>query len=438
MDISIFGLGYVGTVSAACLAEKGHNVVGVDVSTTKVDMINGGSSPVIEEAIDELIARGVQQGRLRATMDAGDGIANSDLSLICVGTPSNENGSLDLTYVKRVASDIGQALRHKDGFHVVVVRSTVLPGTTKDVVLPILERSSGLKAGQDFGVCFNPEFLREGTSVYDFHHPPFTVIGEHDPRSAEMLKALYQDLDAPLTVVPLEVAEMVKYANNAFHALKVAFANEIGNLCKEQHIDSHQVMEIFCMDSKLNLSPYYLKPGFAFGGSCLPKDLRALLYHARTLDTRLPVLESILPSNDLQTKHGFDLVQRTGRKKVGVLGFSFKAGTDDLRESPIVELIETLLGKGYEVRIYDRNVCLARLHGANAAYIERGIPHIASLMTDSIDEVLSDSEVIIIGNKAAEFADALTRLRPDQMVIDLVRIAPDVSLLDGQYEGICW
>lgn len=438
MKISIFGLGYVGTVSAACLAEQGHNVVGVDVSTTKVDIINGGTSPVIEEAIDELIARGVQQGRLRATTDAGEGVSNSDLSLICVGTPSNENGSLDLTYVKRVAGDIGQAMRHKDGFHVVVVRSTVLPGTTKKVIIPVLEQSSGLKAGQDFGVCFNPEFLREGTSVYDFHHPPFTVIGEHDSRSAEMLKELYQGLDAPVMVVPLQVAEMVKYTNNAFHALKVAFANEIGNLCKEQDIDSHQVMEIFCKDSKLNLSPYYLKPGFSFGGSCLPKDLRALLYQARTLDTRLPVLESILPSNSLQTRHGFDLVQRTGRKKVGVLGFSFKAGTDDLRESPMVELIETLIGKGYQVRVYDRNVCLARLQGANRAYIERGIPHISSLMTDSIEEVLSESEVIVIGNKAPEFADALTQLRPDQVVIDLVRIVPDATQLNGQYEGICW
>ncbi len=438
MKIAIFGLGYVGTVSAACLAQQGHHVIGVDVNPTKIEIINSGHSPIIEQEIDEIIAQAVAEGRLRATTDAKQGVLDSDLSLICVGTPSNENGSLNLVYVERVCHDIGQALKQKDGFHTVVLRSTVLPGTTETHAIPALEQASGRVVGQDLGVCFNPEFLREGTSVYDFHHPPFTVIGQSDPRAGEVVSGLYKDLDAPLLNVPIKVAEMVKYANNAFHALKVTFANEIGNICKQQGIDSHQVMDIFCMDEKLNLSPYYLKPGYAFGGSCLPKDLRALLYHAHRLDQSLPVLEAILPSNDLQVKRGFDLVKRTGSKKVGVLGFSFKAGTDDLRESPQVELIEMLIGKGYHVQVYDQNVSIARLHGANRAYIERQIPHISTLMCDSIEQVLAESEVIIIGNKAPEFRQIIHQVRPDQTVIDLVRILKDTDQLDAQYEGICW
>jgi len=438
VKISIFGLGYVGTVSAACLAQQGHDVIGVDITLNKVEIINSGHSPVIEHAIDELVAQGVKDGRLRATTDAAEGILNSDLSLICVGTPSNENGSLDLTFVERVCHDIGRALKQKNDFHTVVMRSTVLPGTTENCVIPALEQVSGRVAGQEFGICFNPEFLREGTSVYDFYHPPFTVIGQFDPRAVQVVTSLYEGLEAPLLTVPIKVAEMVKYTNNAFHALKVAFANEIGNICKEQGIDSHQVMDIFCMDKKLNLSPYYLKPGYAFGGSCLPKDLRALLYHAHSLDSKLPVLEAILPSNELQVKRGFELIQRTGRKKVGVLGFSFKAGTDDLRESPLVELIETLIGKGYHVQIYDKNVSLARLQGANRAYIEREIPHIASLMCDSMEEVLAESEVIVIGNKAPEFRQAIQQIRQGQVVIDLVRTLKDASRLGARYEGICW
>ena len=438
MKISIFGLGYVGTVSAACLAQQGHDVIGVDITLNKVEIINSGHSPVIEHAIDELVAQGVKDGRLRATTDAAEGILNSDLSLICVGTPSNENGSLDLTFVERVCHDIGRALKQKNDFHTVVMRSTVLPGTTENCVIPALEQVSGRVAGQEFGICFNPEFLREGTSVYDFYHPPFTVIGQFDPRAVQVVTSLYEGLEAPLLTVPIKVAEMVKYTNNAFHALKVAFANEIGNICKEQGIDSHQVMDIFCMDKKLNLSPYYLKPGYAFGGSCLPKDLRALLYHAHSLDSKLPVLEAILPSNELQVKRGFELIQRTGRKKVGVLGFSFKAGTDDLRESPLVELIETLIGKGYHVQVYDKNISLARLHGANRTYIEREIPHIAALMCDSVEEVLTQSEVIVIGNKTPEFRQVLQQTRQDQVVIDLVRMLKNVSHLGARYEGICW
>jgi GDP-mannose 6-dehydrogenase len=436
--IGVFGLGYVGSVSAACLAALGHEVTGVDVNSTKVDMINAGHSPVIETELDELIAQGVAMGRIRAVTNAGEAVAASDISLICVGTPSDSNGNLNFTYVERVCQEIGQALASKNGYHVVVARSTMLPGSTEEHVIPILEGASGHKAGREFGVCFNPEFLREGTAVHDFHHPPFTLIGQYDGRGAEIAASLYATLDAPLRIVPLKVAEMVKYANNAFHALKVTFANEIGNICKRQGTDSHQVMDIFCLDDKLNLSSYYLKPGFAFGGSCLPKDVRALLYHGRRLDLSLPVLEAILPSNELQIRHGFELIRRTGRKKVGVLGFSFKAGTDDLRESPIVELIETLVGKGYEVKVYDKNVSFARLHGANRAYIEREIPHIASLMCNSLEEVLSASEVIVIGNKAPEFRQAVQQAREDQVVIDLVRVVQGVERQNAQYEGICW
>ena len=438
LRISIFGLGYVGSVSAGCLTALGHDVIGVDVNPIKVDMINAGKSPVIEAGLDALIAAGVKAGRLRADTRGGEAIAASDISLICVGTPSDNNGNLNLTFVERVCQEIGQALATKESYHVVVTRSTMLPGSTEEQVIPILESASGHQAGRDFGVSFNPEFLREGTAVHDFHHPPFTVIGQYDERGAKVIAELYADIDAPLLTVPLKVAEIVKYANNAFHALKVTFANEIGNICKRQGIDSHQVMDIFCMDENLNLSPYYLKPGFAFGGSCLPKDLRALLYYAHHLDLSLPVLESILPSNELQIKRGLELVKQAGKKKIGVLGFSFKAGTDDLRESPLVELIETLIGKGYQVKVYDRNVSLARLHGANRAYIEREIPHIATLMCDSMEEVIAESEVIIIGNKAPEFHQALQRVRQDQIVIDLVRILKDIDQLDAQYEGICW
>jgi GDP-mannose 6-dehydrogenase len=437
--ISVFGLGYVGSVSAGCLSGLGHDVIGVDVNPTKVDMINAGQSPVIEAGLDGLIAKGVEVGQLRASDNAPEAIVASDVSLICVGTPSDSNGNLDLTFVERVCQEIGQALAAKEGYHVVVVRSTMLPGSTEERVIPILESASGRQAGRGFGVSFNPEFLREGTAVHDFHHPPFSLIGEYDAQGSQVVADLYADVDAPVLIVPLRAAEMVKYANNAFHALKVVFANEVGSICKQQGIDSHQVMDIFCMDEKLNLSSYYLKPGFAFGGSCLPKDLRALLYHAHRLDLRVPVLEAILPSNELQVKRGFELIKQTGKKKIGVLGFSFKAGTDDLRESPLVELIETLIGKGYQVRVYDENVSLARLHGANRAYIEREIPHIATLMCGSAKEVMLESEVIVIGNKAPEFRLVLHQwVRPEQTIIDLVRIWENLDQLDAPYEGICW
>jgi GDP-mannose 6-dehydrogenase len=437
MRISIFGLGYVGAVSAACLAKEGHEIVGVDPNRSKVDLINQGKTPIIEKDIGELIAVTVGQGNLRATTEVDDAIATTEMSLICVGTPSQLNGSLDLKYVRRVCEEIGASLKDKNDYHVVVARSTMLPGSMRLVVLPSLEQTSGKVAGKDFGVCNNPEFLREGTAVYDFYNPPKTVIGEIDERSGVMLESLYEKMDAPLLRTEIEIAEMVKYTDNVWHALKVGFANEIGNICKELCIDGHKVMDIFCQDTKLNLSPYYMKPGFAFGGSCLPKDVRALGYKGRSLDLDLPIINAILPSNQNQIERGLKMIMGKGSKKVGILGFSFKAGTDDLRESPIVEMIERLIGKGYEIKLYDRNVNMAKLVGANRDFILNHIPHIAELMVDDIDTVINHADVIVIGNGDSEFKYVPGNLPQGKQVIDLVRIIPDVSQ-EGKYDGICW
>ncbi|HEX8179973.1 MAG TPA: UDP-glucose/GDP-mannose dehydrogenase family protein [Pyrinomonadaceae bacterium] len=436
MKLSVFGLGYVGCVSAACFAREGHEVVGVDVNATKVEIINNGKSPIVEAGIGDLIGEMVSAGRLRATTDSAQAVAASELSLVCVGTPSNANGSLDLTYVGRVCEEIGAALKTKSERHIVVIRSTMLPGTIETVVVPVLEAQSGKRAGRDFGVCINPEFLREGTSLKDFYAPPFTLIGA-DEETAARVRQLYAGIDAPLFVTEVKTAEMVKYVCNCFHALKVSFANEVGKICKGLSIDSHEVMNVFCQDTKLNLSAYYLKPGFAFGGSCLPKDLRALNHKAKELDVETPVLSAILPSNRLQIERGVEMVLATGRKRIGVLGFSFKAGTDDLRESPMVALIETLIGKGLQLAIYDRDVSLARLFGANKEYIEREIPHIAQLMRGSIAEVLAHAEVLIIGNKADEFRAIESQLQTGQQVIDLVRLFGG-RRTDDAYQGICW
>ncbi len=438
MKLSVFGLGYVGCVSAACFAKEGHEVIGVDVSQTKIDIINAGKSPIVEAGISELTNEVVTAKRLRATTNASEAVNDSEVSLVCVGTPSNANGSLNLTYIKRVCQEIGAALEGKRERHTVVIRSTMLPGTIESVVIPTLEVYSGKKAGQDFGVCINPEFLREGTSIKDFYAPPFTLIGADEEEVAMSVRRLYSKIDAPLYVVPVKAAELVKYACNCFHGLKVSFANEIGNIAAGMGIDSHQVMEVFCQDTKLNLSPYYLKPGFAFGGSCLPKDLRALSYKAKELDVDAPVLAAVLQSNQKQIERALDMVLRTGKKKIGVLGFSFKAGTDDLRESPMVTLIESLIGKGMQLAIYDRDVSLARLVGANKEYIEREIPHISQLMRESVGEVLEHADVIVIGNKAAEFKEIEGQLREGQTVIDLVRLF-DGKTSDGKtYQGICW
>ena len=438
MRVSVLGLGYVGCVSAASLADTDHQVIGVDVNEEKVAAVNAGRSPIVEPGLDEVLKRAVDAGRLRATTNTAEAIAESDVTLVCVGTPSRRNGSLDLTYLERVCRQIGAALHDKPNYHVVVVRSTVLPGTTHSVVIPALEAESGKTYGDGFGVSVNPEFLREGTALKDFRKPPLTLVGHNHAADATGTIALYQSIDAPLVSTSIRVAEMMKYTSNTWHALKVCFANEIGNLCKAVGVDSHEVMDIFCRDEKLNLSSYYLKPGFAFGGSCLPKDVRALQYRAKEADVDLPVISSILPSNRLQIEHAFDQVMDTGRKRVGLLGFSFKAGTDDLRESPMVILAEALLGKGLAVRIYDKNVSLARLVGANKDYIETQIPHLSSLLCTTIDEVLEGSEVIVIGNAASEFAEAVTKTTSDQIIIDLVRLPLDRARVRADYRGICW
>jgi GDP-mannose 6-dehydrogenase len=438
MKVSVFGLGYVGSVSAASFAADGHQVVGVDVSADKVAAINAGRSPIVEPGLEALLARHAADGGVRATTSAADAVRDTEVSLLCVGTPSRRNGSLDLTYLERVSEEIGAALRDKASYHVVVVRSTVLPGTTHQTVIPILERTSGKKYGEGFGVSVNPEFLREGTALKDFRKPPMTLVGHNHAADASGTIAFYQSIDAPLISTSIRVAEMIKYASNTWHALKVVFANEIGNLCKKLEVDSHEVMDVFCRDEKLNLSAYYLKPGFAFGGSCLPKDVRALQYRAKELDVELPVISQILPSNRQQIQNALDHVLETGKKKVGLLGFSFKAGTDDLRESPMVILAEALLGKGMSLKIYDKSVSIAKLVGANKAYIETQIPHLSSLLCDTVEEVIDGSEVVVVGTQAPEFCAALARARADQIVIDLVRLPMYGSLLQAEYRGICW
>jgi len=437
MKVSIFGLGYVGTVSAACLAGRKHSIIGVDSNAVKVDMINAGTSPVIEPGVNEKIAYAVRAGNLRATSIAEEAVLETELSIICVGTPSKPNGDLDCSHLENVCKEIGQALAKKIGFHVVVIRSTVLPGIIKEKVIPVLERKSGKKSGVDFGVCNNPEFLREGSAVFDFLNPSKTVIGEMEACSGDIVQSLYEGLPGPLIRCAIEVSEMVKYADNSFHAIKVAFANEIGKFCKAVCIDSHQVMDIFCQDTKLNLSPYYLKPGFAFGGSCLPKDIRALNYRAQNADVAMPLLNAVLPSNQMQIEHGFKLILSMGKKSVGFLGFSFKAGTDDLRESPLVELIERLIGKGFDLKLYDGNVNVAKLTGANRDYIFKVIPHIERLMVDGMDKILEHAEIIVIGNNAPEFGSIAGKLRPDQVVIDFVRIR-QIEETHEYYQGICW
>jgi GDP-mannose 6-dehydrogenase len=438
MRVAVFGLGYVGCVSAASLAGDGHHVIGVDVNADKVDTVNAGRSPIVEPGLDELLSRNVVEGRLRATTETAAAVRDSDVSLLCVGTPSRRNGSLDLSYLQRVSEQIGDALKQTPAYHVVVVRSTVLPGTTHDVVIPALEQHSGKTYGEGFGVSVNPEFLREGTALKDFRKPPLTLVGHNHAADAGGTIALYQSIDAPLISTSIRVAEMMKYTSNTWHALKVVFANEIGNLCKKLSVDSHEVMDIFCRDEKLNLSSYYLKPGFAFGGSCLPKDVRALHYRAKELDVELPMISQILPSNRQQIQNALEQVLATGKRTIGLLGFSFKAGTDDLRESPIVILAEALLGKGLSLRIYDKSVSLARLVGANKEYIEHQIPHLSSLLCDTIEQVIDGSEVIVVGNQGPEFVQALARCRREQIIIDLVRLPVTGSLLQADYRGICW
>ena len=436
MRISIFGLGYVGAVCAGCLSARGHYVIGVDISPTKIALINQGKSPIVEPGLGELLQSGVNAGTLYGTTDVEAAVLASDLSFIAVGTPSRRNGDLDLGYMESVCTQIGNALRDKNDRHTVVVRSTVLPGTVKKVVIPLIEAASGKKAGVDFGVATNPEFLRESTAIKDYDFPAMTVIGELDRQSGDLLEQLYSELDAPIIRKSIEVAEMIKYTCNVWHATKVTFANEIGNIAKAVGVDGREVMDVICQDHKLNLSKYYMKPGFAFGGSCLPKDVRALTYRAAQLDVQHPLLSSIMPSNRIQVQRAFDMVSSYEKRKIGLLGLSFKAGTDDLRESPLVELAEMLIGKGYELRIFDSNVEYARVIGANKEYIESKIPHVSSLLHAELNEVVESSDVLIIGNGDSRFADVLNQVNGDKQIVDLVGFLSSTSSASRQ--GICW
>ncbi|WP_328940666.1 nucleotide sugar dehydrogenase [Streptomyces sp. NBC_00250] len=438
MRVSVFGLGYVGCVSAACLASLGHEVIGVDVNQVKVDLVNDGKAPVVEERIGELIAEVVRSGALRATTDVREAIAGSEVSLICVGTPSEPNGSLCTTYLERVTEEIGAAVAERGGRQTIVFRSTMLPGTCLNLLVPILEKYVGGTAGVDFGVAVNPEFLREGTSVLDFFDPPKTVIGELDPASGDVVAALYDGLPGEVFRVPVPTAEAIKYADNAFHGLKIGFANELGAVCQALGVDSHQVIDVFLADRKLNISPAYLRPGFAFGGSCLPKDLRSLVHAAQRADVSVPILAHVLPSNSDHLQRAVELVERTGKRRVGLFGLSFKPGTDDLRESPLVELAERLFGKGYDLRIYDPNVNLSRLLGANREYIETRLPHLAQLLSDSVAEVLDHAEVCLVGTRDPAVLSALPH-GDGPVIVDLIHLPDaDVRRAEPGYVGLAW
>ena len=438
-SISVFGLGYVGTVTAACLAHKQYNVIGVDLNKAKVEAMQAGRNPIVEPKVGDLISESQAAGRLHATSDSESAILNSDISFLCVGTPSLRNGKLDLGHIEPVCQEIGQILRKKNGFHLVVLRSTVLPGTAETIVVPALEKSSGKKLGDGFGVCVNPEFMREGTAVSDFLEPAMTIIGAANPAHGGALREIYKWAPGRIFETSFRSAEMVKYVCNAWHAVKVSFANEVGTLAKELGVDAEAVVEIFVADGKLNISPTYLKPGFAFGGSCLPKDVRALNYRAKELDLNLPLFQSILPSNEEHLERAVEMVLATGKKKIGMLGLSFKAATDDLRESPHVQLVKRLLGEGRQIRIWDDNVSLGRLIGSNRQYIEEVIPHIGSLLSTSLSEVLKDAEVVVVGTRGVGRDELLKSLRPDHAVIDLVNLERALRpTTSGHYEGICW
>jgi len=438
MNVSIFGLGYVGAVSLGCLARDGHAVVGVDLDQTKLDLIRQGATPIIEEGMEELMSHAGSCGRVDVTDNPMDGVHRSEVSFVCVGTPARSNGSQDLSAIRRLSEQVGKARKSKVGYHVFVIRSTVFPGTVEEIITPIIEEHSGKQKGQDFDVCFQPEFLREGSSIKDYDHPPLTVVGTDSTRAEKVLRDLFGHLPCEFIVTSIRTAEMVKYACNIFHALKATFANEIGRLSQAMSVDSHAVMDMVCRDTRLNISPAYLKPGFAFGGSCLPKDLKAMLYVAKTSDVSVPMLANVLTSNTIHIDHAIDAVLNSGKKSIGLIGLSFKSGTDDLRESPLVVMAERFIGKGLDLHIYDPEVNVARLMGANRRFIEETIPHIASLMTKNCESLVEKAEVLIVGLSDKAILDVLVRTtRDDQIILDLVNI-PQKDCIRGKYQGVCW
>ena len=437
--ISVFGLGYVGTVTAACFAHMEHNVIGVDLSSGKVEAMSAGRSPIVEPRVENLISEAHAAKRLNATSSSESAVLNSDISFLCVGTPSLRNGKLDLGHIEPVCRDIGRVLKQKNAFHLVVLRSTVLPGTAEAIVVPALEQASGKKMGKDFGVCVNPEFMREGTAVADFLEPAMTIIGAADSAHSGMLREIYKWAPGKIFETSFRSAEMTKYVCNAWHAVKVSFANEVGTLARELGVDAESVVEIFTADTKLNISATYLKPGFAFGGSCLPKDVRALNYRAKELDLNLPLFQAIMPSNDEHLERAVEMVLSTGKKKIALLGLSFKAATDDLRESPQVQLAKRLLGEGRDLKIWDDNVSLGHLIGSNRQYIEDVIPHIGSLLCKELRTALADAEVVVVGTRGIDRNTLVGHIRPGQIVIDLVNLEKSRRVSNnGSYQGICW
>jgi GDP-mannose 6-dehydrogenase len=438
MRISIFGLGYVGAVSLACLARDGHEIVGVDVDASKLDLIRRGQTPIIEEGMQELVQKVVADGRVTVTGEAASAVHGTDLSFLCVGTPSRSNGSQDLGAMERLAAQLGDALKTKEGYHAFVIRSTVLPGTLENVIGPIIEKHSGKARGVDFDLCFQPEFMREGSSIRDYDQPPLTVVGSDHERPVAMLREVFGHLRCEFVVCSVKTAEMLKYCCNIFHATKITFANEIGRVCQALGVDSHEVMDLVCRDFQLNISTAYLKPGFAYGGSCLPKDLRAMCHAAGRQDVSIPMLSSIAGSNEVHIRHAIDIILGTGRKSVGMIGLSFKGGTDDLRESPMVAMAERIIGKGLRLKIFDPEVHVSRLVGANRRYIDEIIPHIGSLMSDRLDELIDGSEFLVVGLRSERVIRELeARTRQDQFLLDLVKL-PGRDNLRGTYCGVCW
>ncbi len=437
LKIAIFGMGYVGITTAACLCELGNIIIGIEINKDKVDIINSGKSPIMEKGLEELIEKHVKNKRLVGTTDHLKAISESEIALICVGTPSNKNGSLDLSHIKNVTKEIGFALKDKEDY-TIIYRSTMLPGSMENIVIPILEKESGKKAGIDFKIYYNPEFLREGTAIEDFFNPPKTVIGTLKNQSAKLPEKLYEKIDAPLFITTIKEAEMVKYVDNIFHALKISFANEIGRISKEIGIDSRKIMEIFTSDTRLNISPYYLKPGFAFGGSCLPKDLRAINDFSKKNDIEIPIISNILISNQKHIEFLIDKVISTQKKKIGIVGIAFKNGTDDLRESPILDVIETLLGKGYDVKIYDKYINLSRLIGKNREYLFKKLPHIMKLLCDNLEEVILNSDVILLVNKNEDYINSILTSGKGKILFDLCDGLSKNQRDNFLYEGICW
>ncbi len=438
MRIAVFGLGYVGCVTGACLARMGHTVHGVDISVTKVRMLNSGHSPVLEKGLEGLVAQVVDEGKLRATLDPAEALERADISLVTVGTPSRRDGSVNLDHVGAALECIGRSLRRTKKFHVVAVRSTIPPGTTEKLVIPAVERVSREKVGRDFGVCFHPEFLREGSSIHDFFHPPLTVLGAGDPRTARRLTMLWKPIKAPLFVTSFKAAEILKYADNCYHALKVAFANEMGSLCKQFDVDGREVMRIFVQDTKLNISPLYLKPGFAFGGPCLPKDVRALEWLARESGLHFPLIENILPSNSRHLERAVNLILSAKRKRIGVLGLVFKSDTDDLRESPACALVKKLITAGKQVKVYDPRVQLDRLLGANQSFIRKELPELPRLLTESYEELVRVSDVIVLAGNHPEFRTALARLKKGTVLVDLLGLEENLEAVGRRSRGIAW